>query len=66
MRNAKCPVCGCIEFYMKDPADEYETYEFEYKDGVICFNSDVSESEIPEIEKFSCETCQILLGNLNN
>ena len=34
----KCPVCGCIKFYVKDPADEYETYEFECNDGVICFD----------------------------
>ena len=45
--HMKCPVCGCIKFYVKDPVDEYETYEFECSDGVICFDSDVSDSEIP-------------------
>jgi len=29
----KCPVCSCANFYIKDPEDEYETYEFELKDG---------------------------------
>ncbi len=37
-------------FYVKDPHDEYELYEFECKDGKICFDSDVDESETPEIE----------------
>jgi hypothetical protein len=45
----KCPACGCIKFYVKDPADEYETYEFECPDGVICFDSASDDSELPEI-----------------
>jgi hypothetical protein len=33
----KCPVCGSRSFYVKDPADEYETHEFTL-DGerVVC------------------------------
>ncbi len=33
----KCPVCGSQKFFLKDPADEYETYEFELKDGQAKF-----------------------------
>ena len=40
----KCPKCGCEKFYIKDPDDEYETYEFEGRDGEICFDPDVDES----------------------
>lgn len=56
----KCPMCGSLKFYIKDPEDEYETYEFEYKDGVICFDDHVSESEVlkvgEETETF-CNKC---------
>jgi hypothetical protein len=31
----KCPLCGCEEFFVRDPADEFETYEFSLaKDSV--------------------------------
>jgi hypothetical protein len=56
----KCPVCGCMKFYVKDPDDDYETYEFESRDGVICFDSDVNDSEVPKIEKETetyCNKC---------
>jgi len=56
----QCPLCGGVKFYIKDPDDEYETYEFEYQDGVICFDANMSESEIPEVgegtETF-CDKC---------
>jgi hypothetical protein len=37
----KCPLCGCKTFYLKDPDDEYETYEFELHDGKVAFGPDV-------------------------
>jgi phage FluMu protein Com len=36
----KCPVCGSLNFFVKDPDDEYETFEFELKDAVIVYNSE--------------------------
>ena len=33
----KCPVCGSLNFFVKDPDDEYETFEFELKDATIVF-----------------------------
>ena len=33
----KCPVCGCEKFFVKDPDDEYESYEIELKEGQIAF-----------------------------
>lgn len=56
----KCPVCGSIKFYIKDPDDEYETYEFEYKDGEICPCADTGESEFPEMSEATetfCNKC---------
>ena len=42
----KCPVCGCLEFYVKDPDDEYETYEFELREDKAVAQSD----DCPEIK----------------
>ena len=56
----KCPQCGCVEFYVKDPDDEYETYEFGWRDGNVEFGVDVDSSSCPDIvddtETF-CDKC---------
>ena len=39
----KCPVCGCQKFFLKDPADEFETYDFDLKDGQAIFTADPQE-----------------------
>jgi hypothetical protein len=39
----KCPICGCQKFFVKDPADEYETYEFDLQDGQAVFPADPQE-----------------------
>ena len=31
----KCPQCGCEKFYVKDPDDEYETYEFAWRMAML-------------------------------
>jgi hypothetical protein len=31
--DLKCPVCGSLSFFVKDPADEFETHEFTLVDG---------------------------------
>jgi len=60
MTNAKCPVCGNKNFYVKNPDDEYATYEFECLDGEIRFEDTLESDECPEIvegtETF-CNTC---------
>ena len=56
----KCPKCGCEKFYVKDPDDEYEIYEFECPDGEICFDPDVDESLAPVVKKETetyCNKC---------
>ena len=56
----KCPVCGCLEFYVKDPDDEYEIYEFTCKDGDVVFDDDVDANDVPlmnaSIETY-CNKC---------
>jgi len=49
MTEIECPLCGCEQFYVKDPDDEYETYEFSCPNGKIVFSSKGDELEHPEI-----------------
>ncbi len=60
MRQSKCPLCGCGKFHVKDPDDPYEIYEFECRDGDICFEDDSTDKECPRIgagtETF-CNAC---------
>jgi hypothetical protein len=56
----KCPLCGCEKFYVKDPDDEYETYEFELHDGKAAFGPDVDDSSCPEVcddTETYCDKC---------
>ena len=56
----KCPLCGCEKFYIKDPDDEYETYEFGWRDGNVEFSTDVDASDCPEFSDDSeifCDQC---------
>ena len=45
----KCPLCGCLEFYVKDPDDEYEIYEFTCKDDDIVFDAEVDGNDAPSM-----------------
>lgn len=49
MTDAKCPVCGCMTFYVKDPDDPYESYSFACGDGGVRLDSSVDADEAPEI-----------------
>ena len=56
----KCPLCGCVSFYIKDPDDEYETYEFAWRDGNVEFSDDVDPDACPEIfddTEVFCDQC---------
>lgn len=60
MKEGKCPLCGSKHFYVKDPDDEYETYEFECKAGEVCFEDDVDSDQAPDVEEDTetyCATC---------
>lgn len=45
----KCPVCSCVNFYIKDRGDEYETHEFELVNGEVAFGSDDEASFVPAL-----------------
>lgn len=60
MPHAKCPVCGFNKFYAKDPNDEYDIYEFECRDGEICFDETLEGDECPDINDSTetfCNKC---------
>ena len=49
-----------VSFYIKDPDDEYETYEFAWRDGNVEFGADVDPDSCPEIcddTEVFCDQC---------
>jgi hypothetical protein len=61
MGIAKCPICGCEEFYVKDPEDEFEIYDFRCKDGKIFFDEKIEKEKIPDIKdetETHCNRCK--------
>ena len=58
MSDLKCPFCGSRTFYAKDPDDEYETYEFNCKDGEIswCKPADKYPDVLEDTEAY-CNRC---------
>ena len=60
MTDKQCPLCGCQTFYIKDPDDMYETYEFKCVNGKVVFSSGSSGSENHEIKEKTetfCNQC---------
>lgn len=60
MTTSKCPSCGCEQFYVKDPEDEYETLGFECRDGQVCFAGDLDGDQCPEVSdntEVFCNAC---------
>lgn len=49
MPEQKCPYCGSRSFYVKDPADQYEIYEFDLEGGQVQFRPREEDSTPPEI-----------------
>ena len=36
----ECPLCGCQQFFLKDPDDAFETHEFSVASGEVRFDAD--------------------------
>ena len=49
MSETKCPLCGSQRFYVRDPEDEYEIYEFDLDEGEVVFDPETTEEEVVEI-----------------
>ena len=61
MAPMKCPDCGAQRFYVKNPEDQYNIFEFDLQEGEIVFTASHTESEQPpkvneETETF-CDRC---------
>jgi len=56
----ECPMCGCAQFYVKNPEDDFEMYEFAVQEGAIVFPSKEVEDGCPEIRDDTetyCDNC---------
>ncbi|AEB09991.1 hypothetical protein [Desulfobacca acetoxidans] len=51
----KCPLCGSLNFYIKDAEDEYDVCEFQIKDGKVVFAEEPRPLP-PDMEAF-CNRC---------
>ena len=49
MSETKCPLCGSQSFYVQDPEDQFEVYEFDLNKGEVIFDPDTNEAELPEV-----------------
>ena len=45
----KCPVCNSNRFYIKDPEDAYEMYEFSIQGGEVVFEPGEEDANPPGI-----------------
>ena len=60
MSEIKCPTCGSRKFFVKDPDDEYETYEFECRGDRIHPDAAADGEDPPAIDADTetfCDTC---------
>ena len=55
-----CPICKSLQFYIKDPSDEFEIHPFELHDGQIRFAEDEAPDtpdSVAEDHEIYCQTC---------
>jgi hypothetical protein len=56
----ECPICGCQEFFVKDPEDEFETYEFSVASGAVRFSAEAGDApatEVKDVTETFCNKC---------
>ena len=56
----KCPVCGCQDFFVKDPNDEFETHGFSVASGNVRFSADSEDAQVPVVKETTetfCNRC---------
>lgn len=57
MHQAKCPLCGSSSFYVKDPEDQFETYELEMREEGVVFDESIPDAEKPAIDSSTSTFC---------
>jgi hypothetical protein len=53
-------MCGSQRFYVKDPEDQFEIYEFDLNKGQIDFDPELNESDLPDVVEDTetyCDKC---------
>jgi hypothetical protein len=58
MAKNKCPHCGSSGFFVKNPDDQYETYEFHFQDGTMVLTDAEQASNPPDIVSDTETYCQ--------
>lgn len=54
----KCPTCGSVQFYAKDPDDAYEEYRFSIQGDHVVPDPDIADSlSITDQTEAYCERC---------
>ena len=59
-KEMKCPVCGCQEFFVKDPEDEFETREFSVASGEVRFSAGAADDQVSGVREATetfCNRC---------
>ncbi len=55
-----CPICQSKRFYLKDPEDDYEIFEFKCEKGRIQFNDEEDATQAPKLSEdpeIYCQRC---------
>lgn len=55
-----CPICKSDQFYVKDPEDQFETYEFQIRSGDIDFEDpedQAAASQLAATNEIFCSRC---------
>jgi hypothetical protein len=54
----KCPTCGSLQFFAKDPEDAYEEYRFSIQGDRVIPDADVAEAfTVTDQTEAFCERC---------
>jgi hypothetical protein len=59
-KTMKCPLCGCQNFFVKNPDDEFETREFSVASGEVRFSAGAADdpaSDVREATETFCNRC---------
>ena len=53
----KCPMCGSLGFFVKDPADEYETRQFTLGEGKAVCSDPTDAPLVANAAESFCSRC---------
>ena len=56
MAGRQCPFCGAQSFYVKDPDDQYEIFEFDLAEGQVQFKPQDEGASLPPPIREETET----------